>query len=63
MVQSHNGLNQQLQTLIDDNFTTSSHSMMEEFDCHNLIKKLNEKRLIFYDIMYFKKSYPNLPIF
>jgi hypothetical protein len=38
VVQLHNGLNQKLQTLIDDNFTTLSHSMMEEFECHNLIK-------------------------
>jgi hypothetical protein len=43
VVQSHNELNQKLQTLIDDNFTTLSHSMMEKFEFHNLIKELNEK--------------------
>jgi hypothetical protein len=48
VVQSHNGLNQKLQTLINDNFTTSSNSMMEEFECHNLIKQLNEKNVNIY---------------
>ncbi len=43
VVQSHNGLNQKLQILISVNFTTLSHSMMEKFECHNLIKQLNEK--------------------
>jgi hypothetical protein len=37
--------------------------MMNLFEYYNVIKQLNdEKRLIFDDIMYRKKSYPNSPI-
>jgi hypothetical protein len=38
----------------DENYTKSSYSMtMKEFQCHTLIKKLNEKK--YYDIMHRKK--------
>jgi hypothetical protein len=57
VIQSCNGSNQKSQTLEDDNFTKSSYSMMmEEFEYHNLIIKINEEqKLMFDDIMHLKK--------
>ncbi len=54
MIQSCNGSNQKSQTLEDDNFTKSSYSMMmEEFEYHNLTRKINqEQKLMFDDIMH-----------
>ena len=38
--------------------------MMEEFENHYLLRKLNdEQRLIFDDIMHKKRLYPNEPIY
>ncbi len=55
VIQSHNGSNQKLLFLKDENFTKSSYFMMEEFEYHSLLKQLNEeKNLIFDDVMHKK---------
>jgi hypothetical protein len=64
VIQSCSGSNQKSQFLEDENFTKSSYfMMMEEFEYHSLLIKLNEEqRLIFHDIMHRKKLYPDTPI-
>jgi hypothetical protein len=54
VIQSCNGSNEKSQILEDDNFTKSPFSMMKEnFEHHNLVKKLIEEHiLIFDDIIY-----------
>jgi hypothetical protein len=50
VIQSHNVSNQKWHTLKDENFTKLSYSMMmEEFEYHNLLRKLNEEKILICD--------------